>query len=213
MKNTLFLCVLLVSGFTAQAQTNPKYIQTMEKTLQGLDSIITVEGWQTKSNAFERIGQKETKEWLPQYYVALCQVRIFNLEKDAAKQEALCTKADQFLARADSLNPNNSEIYVLRSMAASMHIRLNPMVNGQKYGPMASMLLEKSMQLDPSNPRAEMQKGMTLYFTPAQWGGDPVKGKESLLKAKALFATFKPASSIHPNWGLAMNEAILGMAK
>jgi hypothetical protein len=213
MKNTLLLLLMLLLGFATQAQTNPKYIQTMEKTLQGLDSIITVEGWQAKSNAFERIGQKETKEWLPQYYVALCQVRIFNLEKDVNKQEALCTKADQFLARADSLNPNNSEIYVLRSMAASMHIRLNPMTNGQKYGPMASMLLEKAMKLDPTNPRAEMQKGMTLFFTPAQWGGDPVKGKESLLKAKEMFGTFKPASSIHPSWGLAMDEAILGMGK
>jgi hypothetical protein len=213
MKNTLLLLLMLLLGFTTQAQTNLKYIQTMEKTLQGLDSIITIEGWQAKSNAFERIGQKETKEWLPQYYVALCQVRIFNLEKDVNKQEALCTKADQFLARADSLNANNSEIYVLRSMAASMHIRLNPMANGQKYGPMASMLLEKAMKLDPTNPRAEMQKGVTLFFTPAQWGGDPVKGKESLLKAKELFGTFKPASLIHPSWGLAMNEAILGMGK
>ncbi|MBU6342608.1 MAG: hypothetical protein KGS48_14025 [Bacteroidetes bacterium] len=213
MKNGIVLFILLFGALRIQAQNNPKYVQSMEKTLQGLDSLVTLEAWQAKSNAFERIAQKETSAWLPQYYVGLCQVRLFNLETDPGKQEALCSKADQFLARADSLNPNNSEVYVLRSMAASMHVRLNPMANGQKYGPIASMLLEKAQKLDPSNPRAVMQKGITLFFTPAQWGGDPVKGKELMLKAREMYAAFKPASSIDPQWGNAMNEAILGMGK
>ncbi len=213
MKNALAILFLLLMAGHAQSQTNEKFVMAMEKTLAGLDTLKTTDEWQVKSNAFERIGQKETKEWLPPYYVALSQVMMFNFEKDPAKQEALTNKADQYIAKADSLMPNNSEIYVLKSMAASMHIRLNPMQNGQKYGPMAGMYLEKAKKLDPENPRAYMQEGVTTYFTPEQWGGSKVKGKEMLETATKKYDAFKPASSIAPNWGRMMNDYILDMAK
>ena len=212
MKKAL-LCFLLAGlGAGIQAQSNEKFVKAMEKTLAGLDTLKTADQWLSKSNAFERIAQKETAEWLPVYYVALCQTMIFNLDQDVAKHEALCDKTDKNLALADSLNPNNSEIYVLRSMAAGMRIRLNPMVNGQKYGPLAGALIEKALSLDPENPRAYMQKGITTYFTPPQWGGSQEKGKELMETAAQKFETFKPASSIHPAWGKTINESILEMA-
>lgn len=213
MKNTIVMLFVLFIAGTNQAQTNDKFVQVMEKTISGLDSLHTVEQWQTKSNAFERIAQKETKEWLPPYYVALSQIMMFNLEQDASKQEPLCVKAESYLARADSLNKDNSEIYVLKSMVAGMRIRLNPMINGQKYGPLAGLSLEKAKRLDPENPRAVMQEGVTLFFTPAQWGGDPEKGKELLVLASQKYEVFKPASSIHPAWGKQMNAYILEMTK
>lgn len=213
MKITRAVLFLLLVAGTVQAQTNAKFVQAMEKNLAGLDTLKTVEQWQAKSNAFERIAQKESKEWLPFYYVGLCQTMIFNFEKDAARQEALVSKADQYLAKADSLNPNNSEIYVVRSMATSMRIRLNPMVNGQKYGPMAGMYLEKAKSLDATNPRVYTQEGITAYFTPAQWGGSKEKGKALLETAAGMYTEFKPASSIAPSWGKVMNDYILEMTK
>ncbi len=213
MKNAFAFLYLLLFAGTAQAQTNEKYVQAMEKILVGLDTMQSVAGWQAKSNAFERIAQKETKEWLPAYYVALCQAMIFNFEKDAARQEALTNKADQYIAKADSLMPDNSEIYVVRSMVTGMRIRLNPMVNGQKYGMLAGMYLEKAKTLDPSNPRAYTQEGISTYFTPAQWGGSKEKGKLLLEAADQKYGVFKPASTIAPNWGKAMNDYILEMAR
>ncbi len=213
MKNALAILFLLLLAGTTQAQTNEKYVAAMEKALAGMDTLKTTEQWQTKSNAFERIAQKETKEWLPLYYVALCQTMIFNFEKDASKQEALVGKGEQYIAKADSLMPNNSEIYVVKSMVTSMKVRLNPMVNGQKYAPLAGMYLEKAKKLDLENPRADMQEGITTYFTPEQWGGSKVKGKEMLEAAAKKYDAFKPASSIAPNWGRKMNDYMLDMAK
>ena len=213
MKNAILFFALFGLVCTVQAQSNDKFVKAMEKTLAGMDSLRTAEEWLAKSNAFERIAQKETTEWLPAYYVALCQAMIFNLDPDVSKHEALCDKIDRYLAKADSLNPNNSEIYVLESMAAGMRIRLNPMVNGQKYGPLAGMLIEKALQLDPENPRAYMQKGVATFFTPPQYGGDPVKGKELMETAEQKFEAFKPASSIHPSWGREVNDRILEMAR
>lgn len=213
MQKSLFTLIFSLFALAAQAQTpNEKFVKAMEKALSGMDTLKTAEQWQTASNNFERIAQKEQKEWLPAYYVALSQTMIFNLSQDQTKYEALAKKADEYITKADSLNPNNSEVLVLRSMVSGLYIRLNPMVNGMKYGPLAGMQLEKAKSLDAENPRVYMQEGITAYFTPAQWGGDKEKGKKLLETAAAKFETFKPASSIHPNWGKKTNTMFLEMA-
>jgi hypothetical protein len=195
-----------------QAQnTNEKFVKAMEKALSGMDTLKTAEQWVECSNSFERIAQKEPKEWLPVYYVAFCHDMAFNMSKDPGKQELFAKRAEEFVNKADALNPDNSEIYVLKNMVSGLYIRMNPMVNGQKYGPIAAAQLEKALALDPENPRAYMQKGIGLYFTPAQWGGDKVQGKLLMEKADAKFATFKPASPIHPSWGKRINDMFLEM--
>ena len=186
----------------------------MEKALSGMDTLQTAEQWLEAANNFERIALKEPKEWLPAYYVALGQDMAFNLGQnlDPMKQELLAKRAEEFINKADALNPDNAEIYVLKSMISALFIRINPMVNGQKYAPISGAQMEKAMALDPENPRAYTQKGLTLFFTPAQWGGDKAQGKAMFEKADTKYAAFKPASSIHPNWGKKMNDKFLEMA-
>ncbi|MFN0035549.1 MAG: tetratricopeptide repeat protein [Saprospiraceae bacterium] len=213
MKKTLSITALFLFALSMQAQTpNDKYVKAMEKAFLGMDTLQTSEQWLAASNNFERIAQKETKEWLPPYYVAFCQTMAFNMSKDASMHELFAKRAEEFVNKADALNPDNSEVYVLKSMVSGLFIRLNPMVNGQKYGPVAGMQLEKAKTLDPENPRAYMQEGATLLFTPPQWGGDKVKAKAMLEIAAAKYEAFKPASSIHPNWGEKSNDMFLIMA-
>jgi hypothetical protein len=213
MKKALFALSILFLAQFAQAQApNEKFIKAMEKALSGIDTLKTPEAWLAASNNFERIAQKETKEWLPPYYVAFCQTMAFNMSQETSMYELFAKRAEEYVNKADALNPDNAEIYVLKSMVSGLMIRLNPMVNGQKYGPLAGMQLEKAKKLDPENPRAYMQEGATLLFTPAQWGGDRVKAKATLELAAQKFETFKPASNIHPNWGKAANEMFLDMA-
>lgn len=207
MKKTLLYLTICFLSASLQAQTDQeKFVKIMEKTLANMDTMKTAAQWLEKANAFERIAQKEPKEWLPAYYVAYCQTMAFNTTQDKTTYELLATRADEFVKKADALQPNNSEIYVLKSMVASLFIRLNPMVNGQKYGPIASTYLENGNQLDVENPRYYLQKALTLYFTPPQWGGDKAQAKELLKIAATKFGVFKPASSIHPNWGKAVTD-------
>lgn len=213
MKKAISISALLLFALATQAQTtNEKFVKAMEKALSGLDTLTTAEQWLAASNNFERIAQKETKEWLPPYYVAFCQTMAFNRSQDNSMYELFAKRAEEFIGKADALNPENSEIYVLKNMVSGLFIRINPMVNGQKYGPIAGMQLEKAKKLDPENPRAYMQEGATLLFTPPQWGGDKVKAKAMLEMAAAKYETFKPASTIHPNWGKKVNEMFLEMA-
>lgn len=216
MKKLLVLLPFCLFAVMAAAQsTNEKYVKAMEKVLGSLDSIKTADQWLEASNSFERIALKEPAEWLPAYYVAFCQTMAFNLmaTPEPMKMELLAKRAEEYINKADALQPNNSEVYVLKNMVSGLFIRINPMVNGQKYGPIAAAQLETAMELDPQNPRAYMQKGATLFFTPAQWGGDKVAGLEWMKKADAKFQTFKPASPLHPSWGKRMNDMLMEMAK
>lgn len=122
----------------------------------------------------------------------------------AAKSDMIdtyCDKADAFLNKADSISPNNSEIYAMKAQVASARISVNPMTRGQKFGALAAELREKSKKLDPTNPRPYYLEGTALFYTPAMFGGGKDKAKPSLEKALAMYETFKPASSIHPAWG------------
>jgi len=213
MKKALSITTLFLFALLLQAQTpNEKFVKAMEKALSGIDTLKTAEQWLATSNNFERIAQKETKEWLPHYYVAFCQTMAFNLSQDKSMYELFAKRADDFIAKADALNPENSEIYVLKSMISGLYIRINPVVNGQKYSPIASLQLEKAKSLDPENPRVYMQEGVTLLFTPPQWGGDKVKAKATLETAAAKFEAFKPVTNIYPNWGKKTNDRFLEMA-
>lgn len=213
MKKITFVLLAGLFSLTLQAQqANEKYVKAMKKAIAGLDTLQTAELWLETSNTFERIATKEPKEWLPAYYVALCHAMAYNLTQDRSKHELLAKKAEEFINKADALNPDNSEIYVVKNMVSGLFIRLNPMVNGQKYAPVAAAQLAKAMELDPENPRAHMQQGTTLFFTPEQWGGNKAAGKAALEQAAVKFEAFKPASSIHPAWGATMNKYILEMA-
>jgi hypothetical protein len=88
-------------------------------------------------------------------------------------------------------------------------ILINVMTNGAIYAPKSAATLQKAMALDPTNPRPHYLMGQNIYFTPPQWGGGAEKAKPHLEKAKALFATFTPASDRHPNWGGVVCDMLL----
>jgi hypothetical protein len=191
------LFTLILSGAFAQ---DPKYISMMKESITMLDTSSMAEDLQKATNGFERIAAKETKDWLPLYYMALGNVRIAFMSKKKMVDE-YCDKAEASINKADSMQPNNSEIYVIKAMIASARISVNPASRGGKYGPVSGQLIEKSKTLDPANPRAYLQQGTNLYYTPKMFGGGKDKALPVLKEAVAKFATFKPSSEIAPQWG------------
>jgi hypothetical protein len=69
------------------------------------------------------------------------------------------------------------------------------------YGPQAAEALETAKKLDANNPRVYLLEGQDKYYTPEQYGGSKEEAKVLFEKSKQLFESFKPASSIHPDWG------------
>ena len=202
------IIIALAGIYTMAGAQNQKYIAAMEKNIAVLDTTRDAKVLQNEANTFERIGSAEKAEWLPQYYAAYCYVNMTYSTK-GNDIDTYCDKAEAFLNKADSLNPNNSEIYTLKAQVASARISVNPMSRGQKYGTMAAEIREKAKKLDPTNPRPFYLEGTGFFYTPPMFGGGKDKAKPSFEKAKELFAAFKPASSIAPHWGLGSTEYFL----
>ncbi|MDF2437534.1 MAG: hypothetical protein K0Q95_1910 [Bacteroidota bacterium] len=207
MKKTILLSLIAVASLSVTAQ-NKKYIATMEKNVAELDTTRDAAKLQNLANNFERIAGAEKTEWLPAYYAAYCYVNMtYSTKGDAI--DTYCDKADAYLKKADSISPNNSEIYALRSQIAGARISVNPMSRGQKYGTESAELREKSKELDKTNPRPYYLEGTALFYTPAMFGGGKDKAKPAFEKALKMYETFKPASSIAPNWGKRSTEYFL----
>lgn len=200
MKKLLLLMIIACIAAGANAQ-NKKYISMMEKNLSMLDTAKTISGYQQVANSFERIASAEKKEWLPGYYIAFCNLMMAGIETKGDMVDAYCDKADMYLERADSVSPDNSEIYTLKALSNSMRIKVNPMARGAKYGMESGMNTAKAKELDPGNPRPYFLDAQGKYYTPPAFGGGKDKALPLFEEAVKKFESFKPASSIHPKWG------------
>lgn len=206
----LAACTLL---FIAATPPDKKYIKTMEKNIASMDTCKSQASWQKLANNFERVGNAEKKEWLPLYYTAYSYIIIGYMEADKGKMDDYFTKAQGFANKADSLMPNNSEIITLQAWVLSAMIGVSPMTRGAKLGPQSGMLLDKAIELDKTNPRPYYMKGQSAMYTPAMWGGGKDKAIPLFEKALELYAKFKPASSIAPNWGESQTKESLAACK
>jgi hypothetical protein len=211
MKTTLSLFLCLIAGII-NAQ-DAKYVKAMEKSIAMMDTAKDVSTWQSVNNSFERIANANPSEWLPYYYQSYAHVMIGMVQEDNAMKDEYYDKAELLVNKADSMKPDNSEIYVLKSMVNSMKLSVDPASRGQKLGMQSAMLNNKAIQLDKENPRAYMLKGTGLMYTPPQFGGGKDKALPVLEEAVAKFKTFKPSSSIMPHWGEAHASKMLEKCK
>ncbi len=211
-KSILFLSVMIVS-ICSFAQSE-KFMAAMKVNMAAIDtSFKNPQNLLGLANNFERIAMAEKNQWLPYYYAAFCQVNYTYMEQDKSKVDAIADKATSLINKADSLQPDNSEICCIKSMIASSRMMVNPMQRYMEFGPVAEAQLQNAMQLDPSNPRPYYLKGQGLKYTPEQFGGGCKTASEQLQTAMEKYAAFKPASEISPNWGKQRTEMLLNECK
>ncbi len=209
MKKLIIAAVFISFSIISFGQSD-KYLGAMQKNLAAIDtSFKNPASLLTLANNFERIANAEKNQWLPYYYAAFCQVNYGFMEQDKDKVDAIADKATDFINKADSLMPNNSEISCIKSMIASCHMMVNPMQRYMEYGPESNGNMEKAMQQDPANPRPYFLKGQGLKFTPEQFGGGCKTAKPALQTSLDKYAGFKPASELHPNWGKGQVEMLI----
>ncbi len=183
MKKIITAVLILVSmGASAQSE---KYMKAMEDKVNGLDTVSSVSGWQNMANSFERIGEAEKNQWLPFYYAALSHVMsgymMSNGQPGTAnitQMDMLADKAEALITKAESLEKENSEVFCVKKMIATLKMTADPMNRWQTYGPKAGEALAKAKALDASNPRVYMLEGQDKFFTPEQFGGSKTEAKK-----------------------------------
>ncbi len=141
MKKLSIIIVFFFTAIAAFAQ-NEKYVKAMEALVAVIDTTRNVETLKTLSNSFERIGNAEKTQWLPYYYAALAQVNAGNFimsnqdpmaGKLAAALDPLADKAEELLNKAEVMKKDNSEIFVVKKMIASMRMMGDPMNRFMQY--------------------------------------------------------------------------------
>lgn len=212
---TLCFCMLVVF---AQSE---KYKSAMKEKIAALDTTRGLNELRDLSASFERIGDAEKTQWLPYYYAALSLINGGNLlyvanpsnVEELKKIDPLAEKAEQLIDKADALSANNSEIYAVKKMAASLRMMVDPMSRYMQYGAKAQQALETAKKLNPENPRIYLLQGEDKFYTPEQFGGSKTEAKKLFEEALKKYDSFKPASDIDPSWGKNMVEYFLNQMK
>lgn len=202
--------ITIIALFVASVvSSQSQFDQGMGKALQ-----TWKEGRPSEAVALlERIASAEKTNWLPNYYIAFINTSQAFVEKDKVKMEALLESAQNAQDICNELALEHPEVLVMQAMIHTAWIVYDPMTNGQKLSGDVMYILNKAYKLAPENPRVVFQKasfeiGMAQYF-----GQDIEPMCAQIEKAIELFATFKPESAWHPNWGLERAQAELKKCK
>ena len=204
MKKVLFVFAasLMITVSFAQSE---KYVKAMEALVPAVDTTHSMEGLTDLANSFERIATAEKTQWLPYYYSALCLINKANMYFQAQqpdKIDPIMDQAEPMLKKAEELEKNNAELLCLKKMFNTGKMMADPMNRYMTYGPAAAQALEMAKGLNPENPRVYLLEGIDKFYTPEQFGGSKTEGKKLFEEAAKKFETFKPASTIHPSWGI-----------
>jgi hypothetical protein len=208
MKKILLPVLLLIFSFSTNAQ-DEKFVKAMEKNLSMIDTASSLTSFQVIENNFERIANAEKGNWLPYYYSAYILAISSFMDTVIEKKDVYLDKAEQLVSVADSLEPDNSEIYTIKGLMTIGRLTVDPQNRWMKYGQLLSNYLDKAKELDPANPRPLLLNGQTVLNTPAQFGGGKDKALPILKDAAEKFKNFKPESRIYPNWGESLCHQIL----
>lgn len=216
MKKYLLTFALSIMSFMAFAQAD--YEKVMSDKIAKLETTRSTDEFQALANDFDRIGKKETKQWLPSYYAALAYLQKGRMQMQSGKMSELsinANAADKYLDQAEAIaGKDNSEIHLLRKMAYSLRMMENPAERYMTDGMKAMEELKRAETLDPNNPRVALIKAEDTFFTPEQYGGSKEKGLEQFKTALEKFNAFKPKTALDPSWGKAEAEYFLsGVAK
>ena len=210
MKTLNLIIAMLISGISFGQ--NDMFMKKMGETLREYAQAKTPEDYISSAFKFEQIASVETENWLPLYYHAMCYTMASYAEKqeETLKKDAHLEIAQNTIEKLKKLAPEESEIYALEGLYYTAVLSVNPMERGQKYSALSVASLNKSLALNPNNPRAKQLKIANEFGTAQFFGSDT---EPICIRAQQLLAewdNYKTPSPIHPNWGKGHLTGIAG---
>ncbi|MFD2541885.1 hypothetical protein ACFSSB_06085 [Lacinutrix gracilariae] len=206
MKTLAIIVVLFVTSIvTAQTQ----YQQGMQKAF---------DLWETNaieaSQLFERIAKVETDNWLPPYYAAETLILDgFSKLNDKQALEAQLNQAQDFLNQATAISKNNPEIMVMQALLHTVYVASDGATYGMTLSGKIMNLYVEAEKIAPNNPRVVLSKADWNIGGARYFGQDIKPFCKDVERALELFATFKPETAFHPDWGRERAQQILASCK
>ncbi|WP_419869367.1 hypothetical protein [Chryseobacterium sp. CT-SW4] len=215
MKKYLLSFALAFMSLNAFAQAD--YDKAMTEKIAKIETCKTAEDFQALATDFHTIAGKDETKWLPFYYAAFANIqkgRVLMRDGKTEDLDFIAGQAQKYLSAAQHAAPSdNAEIHLLKKMAYSLKMMVNPQQRFMTDGTKATEELKIAEKLDPNNPRIALIKAEDMYFTPEQYGGSKTKGLELFRQAQEKFNSYTPKTSLDPNWGKAEAEYFLSQNK
>jgi len=197
---TIFI-TLLVSAISISLMGNSKFEKAMGEALVNFEKSKSMDELKSVEAQFSKIAAKEKKEWLPFYFSSLVNCILSFQTADYDEKNALIEKAQMQLDVALKIKENESELYTLQGMIYQATIMMDLPKNGPIYAEKSIQAFRKAIELNPKNPRPHYLQGVSMMFTPEQFGGGKQVAIPHLERAVELFRDFAPKSRIYPTWG------------
>ncbi|MFV0158563.1 hypothetical protein OBK24_08890 [Empedobacter falsenii] len=190
---TIFLTIATLFSISAFAQNK------FESDL----STILVEwnkGNHSSEANFKQLINDYPNEWLPKYYLSLSEILKTFESIDADYNEKILSQVKIQLDDLLKSNPLNTEILNLKALYLTAEIVQNPMQNGAVYYGEVLQIYQKSLALNPTNPRSVL--GLAEFnINSAKYSGmDITQDCKNVKKSLALFDAEKPKNN-EPKWG------------
>ena len=168
----LILALVLISsvGFTNEA-----YQKAMSQSIEKLFQAKTIPEYVEVANQFERISQIEKAEWLPLYYASFAYIMISFQETENTKKDQYLDQAQKYLDQAMAIEPNESELYLLQGFLYPSRINIDPINRGMALVGKMNAALDKSLELNPDNPRVYYLRATMTANMPEAFGGGAAK--------------------------------------
>ena len=198
---TIFLTIAILFAVSTFAQKN--FESDMNKTL-----AEWYKGNHSSEANFKQLINDYPNEWLPKYYLALSETLNVFESTDREANDKILTNVKELLEDLETKNPINTEILNLKALYLTAEIVQNPMQNGAIYYPEVLQIYQKSLMLNPSNPRSVL--GLAEFnINAAKYSGmDITQDCKNVKKSLALFDAEKPKNN-EPKWGKDRAEALL----
>jgi len=162
---------------------------------------------------FERLTAEKSLTALAHYYVGYADYRLSIHYSQQEKRKALefLDDAIAHLEKAVSEDESFADALALLASCYGQKIGYDPQL-GMTLGPKSGRLMAQASRLQPENPRILLLQSISLYYTPAQFGGSKEKAMAGFERAAKLFETRQPADSLQPEWGRDEVYAWIGLA-
>ena len=191
---TLIFLVCLIGASYSQSQ----YDSGMQKGFGLWKENKAMEA----SALFERIAQAEKDNWIPYYYAANTLITASFESKDATKTNEILKKAATFIEKANKLSPDNSELRTLEGLLYTGYVAMDPATYGMQYSGKIMNLHAEAIELDPANPRAQLNK-IEYEIGSARFFGTALSTFcDAIVGTKPLFDNQKKPSAYYPNYGV-----------
>ena len=181
----------------------------IEAALNTFDQASGLPGMRQSIKEMKAVSDSDPDDWYSAYWTSFFYSQTGRLTQAA---KTYYDSAQIYFDKANAIHKDKSKVetsdfHALQSLIynlqSSVYWQMGDRTNGMKLDNQSNQELNLAIKANINNPRVYLLSGTDLISNGqrTQNNGWVLAGKEILEKAKTLYSSQKPSSSIAPSWG------------